>query len=121
MDETVFAVELQARCATPVTEQMVAVMGAELHGLTPQIHPTGDGFRVSLRVADAPNGFFTGVEAATTSAVARLTVATGVAELEGVHYTGLHVTTGPAPTTDSTPAVGVDRSEAAQRAGTPQL
>lgn len=98
MDETVFAVELEATCASPVSEEAVAVMRTELDGLNPQIHPTGDGFRVALRIADAPNGFFTGVEAATTSAVARLTVATGVAELEGVHYTQLHVTTVPART-----------------------
>lgn len=113
MDETVFAVQLEATCASQVSEEAVAVMRTELDGLDPQIHPTGDGFRVDLRVADAPNGFFTGVEAATTSAVARLTVATGVAELEGVHYTGLHVTTGPAHTTASRPAAGVDQSEAA--------
>ena len=115
MDETVFAVELEATCASQVSEEAVAVMRTELGGLDPQIHPTSEGFRVGLRIADAPNGFFTGVEAATTSAVARLTltVATGVAELEGVHYTGLHVTTGPAHTTASRPAAGVDQSEAA--------
>lgn len=99
MDETVFAVELQARCASPVSEEALAVMRTELDGLEPAICPAGDGFRVSLRIADAPNGFFTGVEAATTSAVARLTVATGVAELEGVHYTQLHVTTSSEPST----------------------
>lgn len=113
MNETVFTVELEATCTSQVSKEAAAVMRTELDGLNPQIHPTGDGFRVTLRIADAPNGFFTGVEAATTSAVARLTVATGVAELEGVHYTGLHVTTGPAPTTASRPAAGVDQSEAA--------
>ena len=101
MDETVFAVELEATCASQVSEEAMAVMRTELDGLDPQIHSTGDGFRVTLRIADAPNGFFTGVEAATTSAVARLTVATGVAELEGVHYTQLHVTTGSERTTAS--------------------
>lgn len=113
MDETVFTVELEATCTSRVSEEAVAVMRTELDGLNPQIHPTGDGFRVTLRIADAPNGFFTGVEAATTSAVARLTVATGVAELEGVHYTGLHVTTGHAPTTGSRLVAGVEQSEAA--------
>ena len=113
MDEIVVAGEVEATCASQVSKEAVAVMRTELDGLDPQIHPTSEGFRVGLRIADAPNGFFTGVEAATTSAVARLTVATGVAELEGVHYTGLHVTTGPAHTTASWLAAVVDQCEAA--------
>lgn len=72
MDETVFAVQLEATCASQVSEEAVAVMRTELDGLDPQIHLTGEGFQVGLHIADAPNGFFTGVEAATTSAVARL-------------------------------------------------
>ncbi len=112
MDETVFAVELETTCASQVSEEAVAVMRTELDGLDPQIHPTGEGFRVGLRIADAPNGFFTGVKAATTSAVARLTVATGVPELEAMQYTQLHVTTGLAhTTTDSEPVPGAHQGE----------
>ncbi|WP_431696523.1 hypothetical protein [Kocuria rhizophila] len=113
MDETVFIVEMEATCASQVSEEAVAVMRSELDGLEPQIDPTGDGFRVTLCIADAPNGFFTGVEAVTTSAVARLTVATGVAELEGVQYTQLHVTTDRAHATPG-PAAGAHQGEAAQ-------
>jgi len=98
MSETVFVVELQATCESEVPETAVEVMRAELAGLSPQVTAAEGGFRVSLALADAPNGFFTGVEAAATSAVARATVAATVAELDGVDYTQLHVTTQPAAT-----------------------